>query len=250
MIEILSKKTVIDIDNEIREYYTENGNVRVLFFNGCAQSVMYTDENKHYKLFNNYLHFFNLPVMINPSISNYLMLGGGMFVYPQCFINSYPNKTITVVEKEKKYIELAKKYFYLNESLNKHPKNIIIINDDALKFIERNNRKYDCISIDLFDGRIPIKNVYSVFAITNLKKMLNEHGIITANYIVSKDNFLTYQNDLQRIFKLFKYYKIITDEENYDLKNNYGNIFLIMSDMNFEIPDNWNHIDLTRKIIN
>lgn len=250
MIEILSKKIEINANNEIKEYYTENGNVRALVVDGCIQSVMYIDEKKRYELFNNYLNFFDLPLKMSNSINNCLILGGGAFVYPQYFINNYSNKKITVVEKECENIEIAKKYFYLNESLDKFFNNISIVNDDALKFIKKNHNKYDYINIDLFNGKNPIKEIYSVYAVSNLKRMLSNQGFITANFIISKDNYLTYKKDLQLILKLFKHYMIITDNENFDLEHNYGNIFLIMSNTEFKIPQSYNYIDLTRKILN
>ena len=66
MIELLNKQVFLDKDYHIKEYYTELGNVRVLFCKDAIQSACYLDEWLKYELCDVYFQFYDLPVLLNP----------------------------------------------------------------------------------------------------------------------------------------------------------------------------------------
>lgn len=245
MIELISNKILLNNNFEIREYYTESGIVKAFCCDGYIQSVMYIDKDKRTKIGLNYLNFFNLPVDLNSTGKDYLVLGGGILSYPQYFIARYNDKKMDVVEINEYCIDVAKKYFFLDETIKEYDYNnerLKIIIDDAVNFVRYCNKKYDYILIDLFNGKIPIKEIYTKESLSNIKRLLNDNGIIVVNYIIS--NEINYIEDLNNLIHMFKYYKVITDKMNFDFNNKIGNLIVIVSDNPIKIPNTYEFIDL------
>ena len=250
MIELISNKIVLDGNYEIREYYTDNGIVRTFCSDGQIQSAEYIDKEKRDFLVLNYLTFFNIPFDLNPNGKDCLMLGGGTLTYPSYFLRNFFDKKIDVVEIDKYCIDIAQKYFFIAETLKKYGLNrerINIIIEDAVNYVEICNKKYDYILIDLFKGKNPLKGIYKKDSLLNIKNLLNKGGIIVANYIMFKEN--SYKEDIENLINLSKYYKIITDKENYDFQNKFGNVFVILSDNEIVIQNKYNYIELDKDVI-
>lgn len=226
MIELINNKIFLDKNYEIREFYTESGNVKGLISNGCIQSLMYVDKNRKNELSNDYFEYYNLPVEINPNGKKYLMLGGGACVYPHYYLNKYKDKTMDIVEVDGKCIEYAKKYFYLDELINDNLGRINIVIDDALNYIMCSQSKYDYILIDLFDGSNPVKKIYEEVYFNKIKNMLSDNGIIIINYIVKGNKDIELVNN---ITKYMDSYKLITNNKYYDANTNIGNVIIILS---------------------
>ena len=98
--------------------------------------------------------------------------------------------------------------------------------------------------IDLFKGKNPLKDIYTKNSLLNVKQLLNKGGIIVANYIIFKEN--NYKEDIDNLINLSKYYKIITDKENYDFQNKFGNVFVILSDNEIVIQNTYNYVELDK----
>lgn len=249
MIEIIGNQIILEDGYEIKEYYTEKGIVRALCVKDCVQSLTYIDENLRNELCDPYFYLYNLPIDLNPTGQDYLVLGGGTFSYPKYFMSHYFDKKMTVVELDSKMVEYAKKYFYFDSLLEGQKDRLDIVIADALEFVKEDNHKYDFILIDLFDGKEPIKEAFSILNLNYLKKILAKNGIIIANYIVSKENRKTLSQDLQFASKIMKHFRIISTQENYDRENQIGNLLFIMSDNAIEVPFKYNAIDVTNTII-
>ena len=250
MIELLSKHIALDNEYEIKEYYSEKGNIKSFCHKNCVQSLMYVDDELKNELCVPYFKLYDIPLEINSLANNYLVLGGGTFSYPKYFISHYLDKKMTVVEIDKKCIEIAEKYFDLDNFLNKFNDNrLSIVIDDALVYAKETKLKFDCILIDLFDGKTPVKEAYSILNLNYLKKILLPNGIIIANYIVSEENRKNYKKVFKALSKMFKYFKIISTDDNYDENNQVGNLLVIMSDNLIIIPSQYNYIDMTQNII-
>ena len=83
---------------------------------------------------------------------------------------------ITAIEKDEVVIELAKKYFNINQF-----KPFMIVNQDAFEYTQQTNTKYDLIISDIFvDGNVP-----EIFAtpeyLKNLKRISNDKCCILYN---------------------------------------------------------------------
>lgn len=243
MIELLGEGLIIDDQYEIKKYSTEDGIIQALCKNGCVQSLSFTNKDKINELCNDYFKLFNIPTEIC-NISNCLLLGGGGFSYPKYYISYFKNKNIDVVELDKDCLEYTKKYNFISEEILSNPYLNIIIGN-ALDYVKDTKKKYDYILIDLFDGPKPLEEAYSTLYLSQLKSILNDHGVIGANYIVSRHNRKTYLNDIKRCSQVMKYFKILTCAENYNLEKNIGNIFIIMSNEPIKILSKCKYLDIT-----
>lgn len=239
MIELIGKQVYLDNNFEIKEYYTDSGIVRTLLCDGCLQSTIFVEEEKRIQLALEYFNFYNLPVDLNTGGTDYLMLGGGAISYPHYYLNKYNNKNIDIVEVNEKCIEYAKKYFFLNDLLLSNKERINIIIDDAIDYISFTDKQYDFVLIDLFNGRFPVKEIYSEYNIIKLKKILKNNGVLLINYIISND---LDKKIINKIIENANNYKIISNEEYFDFINNIGNIIIIISNNEINIPNSYNYM--------
>lgn len=242
MIELIGNKIFLEDNYEIREYDTENGIVRALVSNECIQSLLYIDKDKRQELGIDYFNYYNIPIDLNPSGTEYLMLGGGAISYPHYYLNEYKNKKMDIVEINSKCIEYAKEYFYLDELIENTKERLNIIIDDAINYIENTNKQYDYVLIDLFNGREPIKEIYNEKNIINLKRILKENGVIVINYIISNEND---KEELNEIIKITNNYKIISNQKYFNNIYNLGNVIIILSNKEINISNNYEFIDIS-----
>lgn len=108
-----------------------------------------------------------------------LGVGGGSII--KVLRKKYPESEITGVEIDKKMIEIGRIYF----DLEKYNAKIII--EDAFKFVQKKQQKYDLICIDLLIGRNTPEKLSSVEFFKNIKRILNKNGIIIINQLRLKD---------------------------------------------------------------
>ncbi|MCL9770976.1 fused MFS/spermidine synthase [Flavobacterium sp. HXWNR69] len=87
--------------------------------------------------------------------------------------------TITGVEIDSTVIELAKKYFGL-DNYNK----VSIINEDAFEFVLKTKEKYDLIIIDIFQDTTMPNFLFEDFFINRINYLLNIKGFILFNTMV------------------------------------------------------------------
>ena len=247
MIELLSNKIFLDSNYEIREYYTDGGNVRAFCSDGCIQSLIYIDKEKRKKLLVDYFYFYNLPIYLNPNGKKFLMLGGGCFSYSYYFIANFYDKKMDVVEINHEYVDYAKQYFYLDELIEEYDLNgdrLNIVICDAIEYILCCQKKYDYIFIDLFNGREPIKEIYMQTNLMKLKQILNKDGILIVNYIISSEDMI-YKDIFNSLIQITNNYKIITNKNYFDLTNNVGNIIVVLSNNEINIPNDYDYLDVT-----
>ena len=242
MIELIGNKIFLDDNYEIREYYTENGIARALISNECTQSLMYVDKTKRNELALDYFNYYNIPIDLNPDGTDYLMLGGGAISYPHYYLNKYKDKKMNIVEINEKCIEYAKEYFYLDELIENSNKRLNIIITDAINYIKTTNKQYDYILIDLFNGRSPIKEIYNDENIINLKRILKGNGIIVINYIINNDYD---RHILNKIIKITKNYKVITNQKYFNNISNTGNVIIVLSNNEIYVSSDYEYIDIS-----
>jgi len=108
--------------------------------------------------------------------SNALVLGLGGGIVP-LFLGDKTqlNYTIDAVELDKDIASFARDYFFLNYDVN-------VIEDDARRFLNANEKKYDLIVMDIFNGEIAPSHVLSLEALDRIKKSLSHKGFVIINF--------------------------------------------------------------------
>ncbi|MCF8409572.1 MAG: fused MFS/spermidine synthase [Crocinitomicaceae bacterium] len=108
--------------------------------------------------------------------SNALVLGLGGGIVP-LFLGDKTqlNYSIDAVELDKDIASFARDYFFLNYDVN-------VIEDDARRFLNANEKKYDLIVMDIFNGEIAPSHVLSIEAFNQVKKSLSKKGFVVINF--------------------------------------------------------------------
>ncbi|HLP63673.1 fused MFS/spermidine synthase [Flavobacterium sp.] len=124
---------------------------------------------------------------------------------------------ITGVEIDKEVVDIANKYFRLNEI-----KNLEIIIDDAFEFVLKTKDKYDLIIIDIFqDTKMP-NFLFEDFFINRVNFLLNTEGFILFNTMVinQKDRIrnLDYKKKFDGKYSLRMYPKVEEHNELFTIK--------------------------------
>jgi len=124
---------------------------------------------------------------------------------------------ITGVEIDKDVVEIANKYFKLNEI-----KNLELIIDDAFEFVLKTKNKYDLIIIDIFqDTKMP-NFLFEDFFINRINFLLKTEGFILFNTMVinEKDRIrnLDYKKKFNGNYSLRMYPKVEVHNELFTIK--------------------------------
>jgi ribosomal protein S8 len=85
------------------------------------------------------------------------------------------NYTIDAVELDKDIASFARDYFFLSDAVN-------VIEDDARRFLNSNEQKYDLIVMDIFNGEIAPSHVLSIEALEKIKNALSSKGFVIINF--------------------------------------------------------------------
>ena len=112
-------------------------------------------------------------------VNSILVLGCGAGSIPNIIFKELAlNPKIDAVEIDEKVIELANKYFGLNQY-----DNLNVIIDDALNYVETTNKKYDLICIDIFNGINVPEAILTPQFFSQVKSCLNEKGEVLFNFV-------------------------------------------------------------------
>ena len=104
----------------IREVDENDQRIRYLLVNGGEESACYSEPGMHNELKFIYTRKLAQLFEIFPSFQNSLLIGGGGFSLPRYLISHYPDHTMDVVELSPQIVEIAKKYFFLEELREKY----------------------------------------------------------------------------------------------------------------------------------
>lgn len=109
-----------------------------------------------------------------------LILGFGAGSIYSILRNNYQFKRqIVAVEKDEVMIQLFHEYFKIEDP------NLQLSQEDAIKFLETNNEKFDLLVIDLFiDDEVP-KVFLSHQFIIQIQNKINKNGLLIWNYMVN-----------------------------------------------------------------
>lgn len=124
---------------------------------------------------------------------------------------------ITGVELDANVIEIANKYFGLNEI-----QNLEIVIDDAFEFVLKTKKKYDLIIIDIFqDTKMP-NFLFEDFFINRINFLLNVNGFILFNTMTlnkkDKERNLSYRSHFDENYSVRMYPKVEDHNELFTIK--------------------------------
>ena len=164
------------------------------------QSALYIDEP--HELVFNYLKGYDLyREYIKGNPKRVLLLGGAGYVYPRHFIDREPDAEIDVVEIDGELAEIAKEYFYLEDSARMH-----LYTGDARTFLAQTSHTYDVIFGDAYTAVYSIPyHLTTREALTMVQKKLHSDGMFIVNVITALEGvdaaFLQhFVHTLQQVF--------------------------------------------------
>ena len=124
---------------------------------------------------------------------------------------------ITGVEIDATAIEIANKYFGLNNY-----KNVEIIIEDAFEFVLKTKEKYDLIIIDIFQDTTMPNFLFEDFFINRINFLLNVNGFILFNTMVldyqDRRRNAAYKNKFDNNYSVRLYPKIEVHNELFTIK--------------------------------
>ena len=124
---------------------------------------------------------------------------------------------ITGVEIDATAIEIANKYFGLNNY-----KNVEIIIEDAFEFVLKTKEKYDLIIIDIFQDTTMPNFLFEDFFINRINFLLNINGFILFNTMVldyqDRRRNATYKSKFDSNYSVRLYPKIEVHNELFTIK--------------------------------
>lgn len=154
--------------------YTEakgTSNGRVLSVNNTLQSLAERDDLK-YSLWD-WSVIFPTAASVYPEGSDLLLMGlGGGMLYHQF---DRLNFNIDVVELDERIKDVAIDYFAVDSNAN-------IIVDDARRYINTCEKKYDVIVLDLFHNETPPTQVPTIECFNKIKQILKPKGMVLMNF--------------------------------------------------------------------
>lgn len=143
------------------------------------QTTVYLDGDKQSA--SAYTKYFAMAEKLVPSLNKALLVGGGGYAYPREFLKRHPEANIDVVELDPALTEMAYEYFGLSES-----KRLSIFHQDGRIYLEKADKKYDLIVIDVFSGDSSIPfHLTTVETLKKVKDLLTPEGLVVMNTIAS-----------------------------------------------------------------
>ncbi|HEX7483948.1 MAG TPA: fused MFS/spermidine synthase [Candidatus Saccharimonadales bacterium] len=116
-----------------------------------------------------------------PKHDRILVLGGGAFTLPQHLATTYPDSKIDVVEIDPGLAKIARERFAYRD-----PSNVELIFQDARTYVDRADRTYDVILVDVYsDGDVPFSLMTKEYG-QQVYRLLNDDGVIAVNMIAAQ----------------------------------------------------------------
>ena len=136
-------------------------------------------------------------MLLYEGLDNALLIGGGGMAFPQYYLNCVPNGRMTVVEKDARMPDLARKFFFCEDDDRVN----VLIGDGASYIAKRavdSNAlvKYDVVIFDAFEGRRPSKELSSEGMYKLTRQILDENGILAINMLNEGPGVISMQTHL------------------------------------------------------
>lgn len=149
---------------------------RTLYIDGTVHSIMNMQDPDGLELY--YTKMFHLAGTINPGMERVLFVGGGGFSGPKNFLATYPDMLVDVVEIDPDVIQVARKYFALQEDAR-----LSVYAEDARSYLARTEKKYDAVILDAYSGSSIPFHLLTLEYYNLLNDKLAEDGVVVLNFI-------------------------------------------------------------------
>ncbi len=116
---------------------------------------------------------------ILPKPKSILIIGLGGGTIPLSLEKLYPDSRIDTVEIDKSVVNVAKKWFFYKESINQ--KTYVLDGRVFVKRQLRNEKNYDLIILDAFNGDYIPEHLMTKEFLFEIKKLLSSEGLLIAN---------------------------------------------------------------------
>ncbi len=192
-------------------------NNRALFLNGYLHSQMNKDNPND--LVVDYTKFFPLGMGLNNDAKKVLFIGGGGFSGPKYFLHNYPNVSVDVVEIDPEVVEVAKEYFFLDDT---NP-NLRIFTQDGREFLANHREKYDLVILDAFSKSYVPFHLMTMEFYEILYNELNPGGVVISNHIGSPnsnhDTSNLYRANLKTMLDVFPAVYVFPTDNSKSIQN-------------------------------
>jgi spermidine synthase len=121
----------------------DEAGMRILSFNGSQETRM--SLLNHLEGHFDYTEYFHIPAVLNPGLSNVLMIGLGGGSTQRAYAYYYPRVRVDTVEIDPEVVLIARRFFGVLES----PQHRIHVADGRV-FLRRNPTRYDAILMDAY----------------------------------------------------------------------------------------------------
>jgi spermidine synthase len=155
---------------------------RELIIDGLIQGGMDMDNHQSIYEYTYFMEF--LSTMLAPQGKHCLVIGLGMGIIPRWF--EQHGVRCDVVDINPAVVALARRYFGFQLSGD-------IFIQDARYYLNTTPRRYDYITLDVFNGDITPAHLLSVEALSLMRQRLTPHGVLALNLIGSlkRETFMT-----------------------------------------------------------
>lgn len=200
-----------DVDSEysriwVKQIQANGTNYKTLQVDTGLES--YIDE-KTGEMGAKYLYYYDLPSYYLKDATSTLMIGGAAYTYPTHYFAKYQDKTMDVVEIDKKMTQIAIEQFGLDTSNER----LKIYHQDGRSFLNTTDNHYDVILIDAFKGENAPFELTTYEAMQHAKNILNENGMVITNVVSSlsgsNSDFIKYEySTYQKVFDEVKVFQV------------------------------------------
>lgn len=154
--------------------------VRVLDVGGAFQSATYLDGNRSEPVFE-YYRAFDEAFACGIPIRHALMIGGGGCAWPKHAATNHPELVVDVVEEDALVIDIARKFFFVEEF--ERTGQLRMIAADGRAYLEQPGPAYDAIVNDAFSGTEPVRSLATIEAAHAIARRLNPGGVYLSNVV-------------------------------------------------------------------
>lgn len=183
-----------------------------------VQSVIYLDGDDLYSRYSRYYHLIRY---LRPDFRTTLMIGGAGFIFPQKYLQTYPDATIDVVELDPLMPDIARDYFRLTPD----PR-LKIVNEDGRLFLNRApTGAYDAVLMDAFGSLFSVPyQLTTIEAARHVDRVLDSDGIVIFNLgsaiTGSRNRFLQAELATYRaVFPSVHLFKVNGEKKDDDVQN-------------------------------
>lgn len=192
--------------------------VRLLLYDDIRESGIYLDENGNRDPLFYYMQTLKEVMLFYEGLDRALMIGGGGMAFPRYYTECNTEGQMTVVEKDRRIVDIAKKYFAFQGS-----ERVNTIIGDGVKYISGHaieiaadvkgavSKKFDFIIFDAYEGRKPLRELFSEGVLKLTYQITSDSGILAINMLNEKPGVISMDTHLCRatLNGIYKNTKII-----------------------------------------